>query len=152
MYVCVDIYVIYICVCIYGSMYECMDACMHGWMSICLSVCLYVRMYVCMYVQYVSVCVYIYIYTYGSFLKWGVPPNHPSHAWPWLSIETPGDDWGSPISSADSEAPVPLASPERRRSDRALGNSHRWAFWTNWSQQELKLSTHSWVYNYYILL
>ena len=149
---------LYIYIYVYVSMEVCMNvwmhACMHGWMSICLSVCMYVRMYVCMYVCTVCVCmcIYIYIYTYGSFLKWGVPPNHPSHAWPWLSIETPGDDWGSPISSADSEAPVPLASPERRRSDRALGNSHRWAFWTNWSQQELKLSTHSWVYNYYILL
>ena len=30
----------------------------------------------------------------------GVPPNHPSHGWPWLSIQTNGDPmvtWGSPM-------------------------------------------------------
>jgi len=30
-----------------------------------------------------------------GFLKWRYPQNHPGHGWPWLSIETHGDDWGS---------------------------------------------------------
>ena len=28
----------------------------------------------------------------------GAPANHPSHGWPWIQIQTHGDDWGSPIS------------------------------------------------------
>ena len=42
---------------------------------------------------------YSYLGLFGSiwwFLKHGGTPNHPSHRWPWLSIETCGDDWGSP--------------------------------------------------------
>ena len=30
-----------------------------------------------------------------GFLKWKYPKNHPGHGWPWLSIETHGEDWGS---------------------------------------------------------
>ena len=38
----------------------------------------------------------IHFYLFGGFLKWGDPKSSSRHGWPWLSIETHGDDWGSP--------------------------------------------------------
>jgi hypothetical protein len=29
--------------------------------------------------------------------SWGSPKSSSRHGWPWLSMETHGDDWGSPI-------------------------------------------------------
>ena len=54
------------------------------------------------------------IWHYDAFLGFpqshgGNPLHHPSHGWPWLSIETHGDDWGFPIASPLSGgATIPL--------------------------------------------
>ena len=43
----------------------------------------------------------------------GVPPNHPSHGWPWLSIQTNGDpmviQWGSTMTYDPSISKGPTA-------------------------------------------
>jgi hypothetical protein len=43
-----------------------------------------------------------WFFVYGGFLSHGGTPSSPSYGWPWLSIESPGDDWGSPMLIPDS--------------------------------------------------